>query len=131
MTDAGRGGAPGGGRPDKPSLEDLDARLRKARKAQAPKGAGPVLKVEGAGSLGLAWRMVVELFVAFGVCGLIGWALDGWLGTRPWFFIGFLVLGAGAGVMNVYRAAKQIGEAAERGREAPGGTTGAGDGAGG
>jgi ATP synthase protein I len=33
----------------------------------------------------------------------LGFALDRWLGTWPWLFLVFFVLGAAAGVLNVYR----------------------------
>ena len=34
-----------------------------------------------------------------------GRALDRWLGTSPWMFFLFFVLGLAAGVLNVYRTA--------------------------
>jgi ATP synthase protein I len=34
---------------------------------------------------------------------IIGSALDHWLGTWPWLFLVFFILGAAAGVVNVYR----------------------------
>jgi ATP synthase protein I len=33
----------------------------------------------------------------------IGFFLDRWLGTWPWLFLVFFVLGSVAGVLNVYR----------------------------
>lgn len=35
----------------------------------------------------------------------VGWVLDRWLGTSPWMFFLFFVLGLVAGVLNVYRTA--------------------------
>jgi ATP synthase protein I len=35
----------------------------------------------------------------------LGWLLDGWLGTGPWFLLVFFFLGLAAGVLNVYRTA--------------------------
>jgi ATP synthase protein I len=35
----------------------------------------------------------------------VGWVLDKWLGTSPWMFFLFFVLGLAAGVLNVYRTA--------------------------
>ena len=32
----------------------------------------------------------------------IGWGLDKWLGTSPWFKLIFLLIGIGAGFLNVY-----------------------------
>jgi len=34
-----------------------------------------------------------------------GWLLDKWLGTSPWMFFLFFILGLAAGVLNVYRTA--------------------------
>jgi ATP synthase protein I len=42
------------------------------------------------------------------VGGGIGWLLDRWLGTLPLFLLVFFVLGAVAGLLNVFRAAKQM-----------------------
>ena len=35
----------------------------------------------------------------------LGWVLDRWLGTSPWFFFLFFAFGLIAGVINVYRTA--------------------------
>lgn len=56
-------------------------------------------------------RIGVELVVAVAVGAGIGWALDRWLGTRPWGMILFLFLGIAAGMMNVYRAVAGLGMA--------------------
>jgi len=42
------------------------------------------------------------------VGGGIGWLLDHWLGTLPLFLLIFFFLGAGAGLLNVFRAAKEM-----------------------
>jgi ATP synthase protein I len=92
------------------SLDDLDARLRKAR-AEADEAAGrkPQPGRETSG-LGLALRIGVELVGALIVgCG-IGLLLDRWLGTTPWLFLLFFVLGAAAGLLNVYRTAVGLGQ---------------------
>ena len=34
-----------------------------------------------------------------------GYSLDRWLGTSPWLFFLFFVLGLAAGILNVYRTA--------------------------
>ena len=34
---------------------------------------------------------------------VLGLGFDRWLGTSPWLFLVFFVLGAAAGVLNVYR----------------------------
>jgi ATP synthase protein I len=61
------------------------------------------------GPLGLAIRIAVELVAALCVGLAIGWGLDRVLGTRPWGLIVFFFIGAAAGMLNVFRAAKDIG----------------------
>ena len=39
--------------------------------------------------------------------GLIGWAIDQWAGTMPWFTLGFMFLGFGLGVREMLRTANQ------------------------
>ena len=43
-------------------------------------------------------NMVVATFVGFGM----GYYLDNWLGTSPWFKMAFLFLGIFAGFKNIY-----------------------------
>jgi len=89
-------------------FDDLDARLKKARQAQpgAP-GKGPVLKNEMSG-VGQAFRIGAELISSLIVGTGIGWFLDDWLGTKPWFMIIFIFLGGAAGILNVYRTAMRM-----------------------
>jgi len=63
-------------------------------------------------SEGLAYGMRIGVeFVSGTVVGLlIGWGLDAWLGTTPWFLLLFVILGFGAGVMNVYRVINNLDE---------------------
>jgi ATP synthase protein I len=52
-----------------------------------------------------ALRLSTELIGGIVVGGAIGWFLDKWLGTWPWLFILFFMLGSAAGMMNVVRSA--------------------------
>ena len=99
------------------SLEELDARMRKARRdgPPAPDETGSGAPSSG---FGAALRIGVELVAALGVGVGIGLLLDRWLGTAPWFLIVFFFLGAAAGILNVYRAASGFGLAV--GYKAPG-----------
>jgi len=54
--------------------------------------------------LGLGFRIGIELVVAIVVAIGLGWAIDRWLGTRPWGMIVLFFLGVAAGMLNVYRA---------------------------
>ena len=95
-----------------PSLDDLEARLERAREAQAGAGwRGPRKPAGATAGLGLAMRLSVELVAALAVSVGIGWLLDWWLGTRPWLMILFFVLGIGAGGLNLYRVVAGLGGA--------------------
>lgn len=58
---------------------------------------------------GPAFRMATDLVAALVVGVGIGLLLDYWLGTKPWFLIGFFILGAAAGMLNVYKVASGFG----------------------
>src|SRR5580700_12165063 len=58
--------------------------------------------------LGLGLRIGIELVVAIAVATALGWAIDRWLGTRPWGIIVLFFLGVAAGMLNVYRAVSGI-----------------------
>ena len=91
-----------------PSLEDLDARLRKARGKAHPANAAEGKDVP-VGGWGSAMRVGLELVSGLAVGVGIGWLLDEWLGTRPWLMVVFFFLGAGAGMLNVYRSVSNLG----------------------
>jgi ATP synthase protein I len=89
-----------------PGLDDLSNRLKKARGDEAKKTA-PGLLSSGLpkSATGLAFRVGTELVAGVMVGGAIGYGLDQWLGTSPLFLIVMFFLGAGGGMMNVWRAA--------------------------
>lgn len=67
-----------------------------------PKPSGPADTMRSIGALstvGISFVLAILIGVGAGV------VLDRWLGTRPWFFFIFFVLGVAAGILNVYRAA--------------------------
>jgi ATP synthase protein I len=92
-----------------PSLEDLDARLRSAQERVNPAPGGGKADGEAMSGLGLSFRVGLELVVALAVGVGIGFLLDRWLGTKPWFLVAFFFLGAAAGVLNVWRTMSGIG----------------------
>lgn len=55
---------------------------------------------------GFGLRAGVEVVSALVVGVVIGMLLDRWLGTWPWLFLVFFVMGSAAGIMNVYRLFK-------------------------
>ena len=91
-------------------LKNLDERLRRARsEVAAPAKAGPAESLASTSGMGLAFRIGTELVAALGVGVGLGLLLDHWLGTAPWLLVVFFFLGAGAGMLNVYRVASGIG----------------------
>lgn len=100
------------------SLDELDARLRKAREGELARSAGKGSRLDRAsqGPIGVAFRIGAELVAAMivGVGG--GYLIDRWLDTSPWGLIVMFFLGAAAGVLNVYRAVSGLGFAPGYGR---------------
>ncbi len=97
--------------PPVPPQKDFEARLRQAQAKQA-KRTGPeggTGRPSAASGLGFAFRIGTELVVGIVVGVGIGLGLDYWLGTKPWLMIAFFFLGAGAGMLNVYRTVTGIG----------------------
>lgn len=94
-----------------PSHKDFDARLRAARAKRASTRDGAEAPARD-GGLGFALRIGVEIVAALGVGVGIGLLLDRWLGTAPWMLLLFFVLGAAAGMMNMYRLMSGYGYAA-------------------
>ena len=58
--------------------------------------------------LGIAFRLGIEITIATMIGALMGYALDRFLNTRPWFLVVGVLLGGAAGCINVYRAAQEI-----------------------
>ncbi len=96
--------------PPRPSKKDFDARLRTAQARQAEREGGTPAGSRNSG-LGFAFRIGTELVAGVVMGVAIGLGLDYWLETRPWFMILFFFLGAGAGMLNVYRTVSGIGHA--------------------
>ena len=91
-------------------LREFGERLDKARAAgQGPLGKTPDVQPSTGNALALGWRVGIELVGAIVVAVFIGWAIDKWLGTRPWGMVVFFFLGVAAGMLNVYRAVMGMG----------------------
>lgn len=56
--------------------------------------------------MGFGFRIAIDLVCAVAVGFGVGYFLDWWLGTSPWFLLLFIPLGIGAGILNVVRAAQ-------------------------
>jgi ATP synthase protein I len=95
-----------------PSLEELDARLREAQRRRDDRagcGGKAGERSDRGQGIGFALRVGTELVAGLGVGAGIGWGLDYWLGTKPWLMIVFFLLGAAAGMLNVFRLVSGIG----------------------
>ena len=83
--------------------DGFEERLRQARSERGldkpPTSGGAVPQSPWGFGLRAGVEVVSALVVGIG----IGFWLDRWLGTWPWLFLVFFVLGSAAGVMNVYR----------------------------
>tara|TARA_B100000795_G_C22481653_1_gene316859 strand:+ start:161 stop:463 length:303 start_codon:yes stop_codon:yes gene_type:complete len=48
-------------------------------------------------------RVATELLAGLLIGAGIGWTIDKWLNTSPWFLIIFFLLGGAAGILNLWR----------------------------
>ncbi len=84
----------------KKRASELNAKLETAKhRHDAPSAAGR------GEAMGRGMRMATELIGGVIAGGAIGWFLDQWLGTKPWLFIVFFLLGTAAGMLNLIRQA--------------------------
>src|SRR6478672_196973 len=89
-------------------ISDLGERLGKVKaQHQADANAERDAEMRGRG-MAYGMRMAAELVGAVMVGGAIGWGLDRLLGSTPWLFLLFFVLGFAAGVLNVVRAYERM-----------------------
>ena len=58
--------------------------------------------------MGNAFKLGTELVAAVTIGTIIGFILDSWFDTKPWFIIIFFFLGSAAGMLNVIRAANKM-----------------------
>ncbi len=87
-------------------MNERDGFEERLREARARKGLDKPQAARGmplSGNWGIGFRAGVEVVSALVVGVFLGYVLDRWLGTWPWLFLVFFVLGGVAGVLNVYR----------------------------
>jgi len=53
-------------------------------------------------SLSMVSSMGISVVLAIGIGVWFGLSLDRWLGTKPWFFYIFMLIGIAAGFKNIY-----------------------------
>ena len=61
-------------------------------------------------SIGTAFKLSTELVSAVVVGTIIGFILDTTFGTKPWLILIFFFVGVVAGIVNVFRSAKNMQE---------------------
>lgn len=93
-----------GNLPD-PNPDALDALSKKLKAAQKSHTVEEV--VEDRSGMGAGLKYASEFSAAILVGAFLGYMADKYIGTSPWGLLGGLILGLGAGVLNVIRAAKE------------------------
>jgi len=63
---------------------------------------------ETARSIGALSTVGLSFVLAIVLGAWFGYLLDTWLGTKPWLFLLFFILGFVGGVLNVYRTASKF-----------------------
>jgi ATP synthase protein I len=104
--------------PDARDVE-LDRRRRELEASLAsrrPDDAGDedASKSSSVSGYGNALKLSSEFIAGIVVGAGLGWVIDRWAGTSPWGLIVFLMLGFGAGVLNVLRSAGLVANAGIR-----------------
>lgn len=113
--ETGKSGPGAAGKPDE-SDGDLERRRRvleaslAARAADRGDGGGGA-RNGGATGYGQAIKLSSEFIAGVAVGAGLGWIIDRVAGTSPFGLIVFLLLGFGAGVLNVMRSAGVVAEA--------------------
>jgi ATP synthase protein I len=87
-------------------LKDLDGRIR-AEKSERVAANKPNEAFKAAGNYSKGYRLASEFVAGVLVGGLLGYGIDYLAGTLPLFLIVFLLLGFGAGILNMSRAANR------------------------
>ena len=59
-------------------------------------------------SIGTAFKLSTELVSAVAVGTIIGFILDTTFGTKPWLILIFFFVGVIAGIVNVFKSAKNM-----------------------
>ena len=83
--------------------ERLKDRLKNARKKLKVEKENPQTS-----NIGQAFKLSTELVAAVLVGTIIGFILDNWFDTKPWFIITFFFIGVIAGILNVIRVANNM-----------------------
>jgi len=115
-------GRTGPGDEGKPQIrdDDLERRRRQLAETLAARRRGESEREQAARSggnagYGEALKLSSEFIAGVAIGAFIGWLVDRLAGVSPWGLIVFLLLGFGAGVLNVLRSSGVIAEAGLKG----------------
>ena len=85
-------------------IQDLEKKIKKlSLKTKKEESTS-----KSSSSLGMAMKLSSEMVSAVFVASLIGYYLDKWFKTQPFFIIFLFFLGSVAGILNVVRSSKMI-----------------------
>lgn len=87
---------------------ELD-KVRAERRADARAASASPDRASTSAGMTLAFRLGSEFVAGVLVGAGLGWGFDYFLGTSPWGMIVFLLLGFGASIVNMLRAAGETG----------------------
>ena len=88
-------------------LESLDQRLDRIKAEEERQAEGRV-SAESQRVIKSAGMRILSVLIGYPLGGfLIGWVLDQWLNTFPWFSLGSMFLGFGLAFREVWRSANQ------------------------
>jgi len=87
-------------------LKEISTRLKIAKKKVVK--FNEKKSSSNAASLGKALKISTELVAAVVVGSTIGFILDSWFDTKPLLIICFFFMGVAAGIINVFRSAKNM-----------------------
>lgn len=91
-------------------LTDLKRRVASARNVRETETRGPETPTAfiGGADFAIAIRLLVEFIANIAVGLLLGYGLDWWLGTSPWFLFFGALFGLAAGVRTLYRTSQAM-----------------------
>ena len=89
-------------------ISELGDRLNRVRSQREPeRHADTDAEMRGRG-MAYGMRMAADLVASVIVGGVIGWGLDWVLGSRPWLFLVFFLVGFAAGIRNLLRTYERM-----------------------
>ena len=89
-------------------LKDLEKRIHEAQHGQelSPEELSRIKKAQNSK---MAMQAGYEFVASVLLSAILGYFIDQWLNTTPFFLITLFLLGAGAGFMSIFRISKNLG----------------------